>query len=112
MTRAATWPARASPAALGPLLWTFDGALAACVADVEQTLRRTIVQLGDVSGIAVAIDVSLPTLAARVRAGDAIQPCWQRFVEQLARYGLPSPPRIRHRPEAGPLFTLVVLYRS
>jgi len=96
-----------------PLLWTFDGPLAVCLADVESTLRRTIVQLGDVSGVAVGVDVSLPALAARVKAGDAIQPAWGSFLSRMSqRYGLPAPPRIRHRNDTGPLVTLVVAYRS
>jgi hypothetical protein len=107
-----THSTRASLDADAPLLWTFDGPLGACLADVERTLRRTIVQLGGVSGIAVALDVSLPALLARVRAGDAIQPAWTQFVERASRYGLPSPLRIRHRQHDGALLTLVVLYRS
>ena len=101
-------PARIDP----PLLWTFDGPVAVCLAAVEDTLRRAIVQLGEITAIAVAIDVSLPALAARVRHGDAIQPAWRRFVERTSRYGLPSPLRIRHRTDAGALITLVILYRS
>jgi hypothetical protein len=96
-----------------PLLWTFDGRFADCLADVEDTLRRAIVQLADVSGVAVGLDVSLPTLAARVAAGDAIQPSWGRFVSEAPRrYGLPSPLLVRHRSDAGPLMTLVIAYRS
>jgi hypothetical protein len=96
-----------------PLLWTFDGPLAVCLADVEDTLRRAIVQLGDVSAVAVGLDMSLPALAARVKAGDAIQPAWGDFISRMSqRYGLPAPPRVRHRNETGPLVTLVVAYRS
>lgn len=102
---------RADPAL--PLIWTFDGPFAVCLIDVEDTLRRAIVQLGDVSGVAVALDLSLPALAARVAAGDAIQPAWSRFLARLLqRYGLPCPPRVRHRKDAGPLATLVIVYRS
>ncbi len=96
-----------------PLLWTFDGPLAVCLSDVEDTLRRTIVQLDDVSGIAVGVDVSLPALATRVKAGDAIQPAWASFMSRISqRYGLPAPLRVRHRNDTGPLITLVVAYRS
>jgi hypothetical protein len=95
-----------------PLIWTFQGPFALCLADVEDTLRRAIVQLGDVSGVAVALDLSLPALAARVAAGDRIQPAWSRFLARAARYGLPSPLRVRHRKDAGPLATLVIVYRS
>ncbi len=96
-----------------PLIWTFDGPFAVCLTDVEDTLRRAIVQLSDVSGVAVALDLSLPALAARVAAGDGIQPAWSRFQARVSqRYGLPSPLRVRHRKDAGPLATLVIVYRS
>ena len=102
---------RAEP--LAPLIWTFDGPFAVCLTDVEDTLRRAIVQLSDVSGVAVALDLSLPALAARVAAGDGIQPAWSRFQARVSqRYGLPSPLRVRHRKDAGPLATLVIVYRS
>ena len=54
----------------GPLVWTFDGAFATCLADMEDALRRAIVQVGDVSSIAVLIELSLPRLQRRVVAGD------------------------------------------
>ena len=96
-----------------PLLWTFDGPFDACLTDVEDTLRRAIVQLGDVAGIAVALDLSLPSLAARIAAGDAIQPAWSRFLDRVSqRYGLPGPLRVRPRHHRGPLATLVIVYRS
>jgi hypothetical protein len=99
--------------ACAPLIWTFDGPFAVCLTDVEDTLRRAIVQLGDVSGVVVALDLSLPALAARVAAGDAIQPAWSRFVARVSqRYGLPYPLRVRHRKDAAPLATLVIVYRS
>ena len=62
-----------------PLVWTFDGPFATCLTDMEDTLRRAIVQVGDVSRIAVLIDLSLPALKPRVDAGDAIQPAWGHF---------------------------------
>ncbi len=96
-----------------PLTWTFDGPFAVCLTDIEDTLRRAIVQLGDISGVAIAIDLSLPALAARVAAGDVIQPTWSRFLTRLSqRYGLPCPLRIRPRNDTGPLATLVIVYRS
>ena len=96
-----------------PLTWTFDGPFVVCLTDIEDTLRRAIVQLGDVAGIAIALDLSLPALAARVAAGDAIQPAWSRFLDRVAqRYGLPQPLRVRARPRRGPLATLVIVYRS
>ena len=102
-----------SAAPFAPLTWTFDGALRDCLADIEDTLRRAIPQLGDVGGIAVALDVSLPALDARLKQGDVLQPAWSGFVERLTqRYGLPCPPRIRHRAEPGPLATLIIVYRS
>lgn len=96
-----------------PLLWQFDGDFARCLDDVEDTLRRAIVQVGDVAAIVVGLDVCLPALAARVAAGDAIQPAWSRFLARVRdRYGLPGPLRVRYRAEPGPLATLVLLYRS
>jgi hypothetical protein len=97
----------------GPLVWTFDGAFATCLADVEDALRRAIVQVGDVSSIAVLIELSLPGLERRVHAGDVIQPAWSRFLAQLSeRYGLPSAPRIRALDREGPMITLVIAYRG
>lgn len=100
-------------AVAAPLVWSFEGPFAACLADIEDALRRAIVQVGDVSSIAVLIELSLPALKRRVDAGERIQPAWGRFLERLAnRYGLPVPPRVRHLRTAGPLATLVVAYRS
>ena len=97
----------------GPLTWAFDGPFPACLADIEDALRRAIVQVGDVSSIAVLIEISLPALKRRVDAGDAIQPAWGQFLERIsARYGLPSQPRVRHVRRTGPLAMLVVAYRS
>jgi hypothetical protein len=98
-----------------PLVWTFDGSFAACLADIEDTLRRAIVQVGDIAAIAVLIEISLPALKQRVDAGQSIQPSWRQFVERLSdpdRYGLPAPPRLRHVRSVGPLATLVLAYRS
>jgi hypothetical protein len=95
-----------------PLVWTFDGPFERCLEDLEDSLRRAIVMIGDVSRVALLIDLSLPALQARVRAGDRIQPAWGRFVERLAGYGLPGFPRVRHLRASGPLATLVVAYRS
>ena len=108
--RASSSTAVASPP---PLVWTFDGPFAVCLTDIEDTLRRAIVQLDDVSGVVVALDLSLPALAVRVAAGDRLQPAWSRFLEGVAqRYGLPCRLRVRHRSVRGPLATLVILYRS
>ena len=96
-----------------PLVWTFDGPFERCLGDLEDALRRALVLVGDVSRIAVLVDLSLPALLARVRAGDALQPAWGRFVARLSSdYGLPSLPRVRQLRAAGPLATLVVAYRS
>ena len=104
---------RAAEALPAPLVWTFDGPFERCLGDLEDTLRRAIVLVGDVSRIALLIDLSLPALLQRVRAGDAVQPAWGRFVDRIAgAYGLPSFPRVRHLRAAGPLATLVVAYRS
>jgi hypothetical protein len=95
-----------------PLVWTFDGPFERCLNDLEDSLRRALVLIGDVSRVALLIDVSLPALQARVRAGDRVQPAWGRFVERLAGYGLPSFPHVRPLRSHGPLATLVVAYRS
>lgn len=103
----------AADAIAAPLVWSFEGPFATCLADLEDALRRAIVQVGDVSSIAVQIELSLPALKRRVDAGERIQPAWGRFLDRLAnRYGLPVPPRVRHVRTAGPLATLVVAYRN
>jgi hypothetical protein len=97
----------------GPLVWSFDGPLALCLADAEDTLRRAIVQVGDVARIAMLIEISLPALKARVAAGETIQPAWGEFLDRLLeRYGLPVAPRVRHLRTAGPLVKMVLAYRS
>lgn len=97
----------------GPLVWTFDGPWTTCLADMEDALRRAIVQVGEVSSIAVLIELSLPELKRRVDAGDAIQPGWSQFLERVTdRYGLRTRPRVRPLDKAGPLATLVIAYRS
>jgi hypothetical protein len=95
-----------------PLVWTFDGPFERTLDDIEATLRRAIVMVGDVSRLALLIDLSLPALQGRVRAGDALQPAWGLFLERLSAYGLPTLPRVRHLRRSGPLATLVVAYRS
>jgi hypothetical protein len=96
-----------------PLVWTFDGAFATCLQDMEDTFRRAIVQVGDVSRILIQIDLSLPALKARIDAGEAIQPAWGEFVKRFSlRYGLPVAPRVRHLSTNGPLATMVIAYRS
>jgi hypothetical protein len=102
---------RAAPGA--PLVWFFDGAFATCLADMEDTFRRALVQVGDVSRIAVLIELSLPALKSRLAAGEAIQPAWSRFLNALTeRYGLPGAPRVRYLKTPGPLASLVIAYRS
>jgi len=95
-----------------PLVWTFDGPFERCLADLEDALRRGIVLVGDVSRVALLIDLSLPALKRRVEAGDALQPAWGQFLERIARYGLPAAPRVRHLRGGGPLATLVIGYRN
>lgn len=95
-----------------PLVWIFDGSFAECLADLEDTLRRAVVLVGDVSRIALLIDLSLPALKQRVAAGDALQPTWNRFLDRMAQYGLPTAPRVRHLRHPGPLATLVIAYRN
>ncbi len=95
-----------------PLVWTFDGPFERCLDDLDDSLRRAIVLIGDVARVAVLIDLALPALLQRVRAGDSVQPAWGHFSERIAGYGLPTFPRVRHLRSAGPLATLVVAYRS
>ena len=80
-------PAKKNPDAEieAPLIWTFDGPFATCLADMEDTFRRAIIQVGDVSRIAVQIDLSLPALKPRIDAGETIQPAWGDFVDRLTR---------------------------
>jgi hypothetical protein len=105
--------ARRGATADAPLVWFFDGAFATCLADIEDTFRRALVQVGDLSRIAVMIEVSLPALKARLEAGEAIQPAWSRFLNALTeRYGLPGAPRVRYLKTPGPLASLVIAYRS
>jgi len=106
-------PPRGSTGIRGPFLWTFDGSFADALAGIEDTLRRTIVQVRDVASIVVLIEMSLPELRRRVDAGESIQPAWSQFLNRIThRYGLPAPPRVRPMKGAGPLATLVVAYRS
>lgn len=94
-----------------PLVWTFDGPFEQCLADLDGTLRRAIVMVGDVAKLALLIDLSLPALQRRVAAGDSVQPAWGRFLERIDGYGLPQP-RLRHLRVVAPLATLVMAYRS
>jgi hypothetical protein len=120
--RAAAKPAcgpRAASAAVpvddmppAPLVWTFDGPFERCIGDLEDTLRRTLVGIGDVSRIALQIELSLPALRRRTDAGDRLQPAFGRLLARLAGYGLPHPPRLRRLGTDGPLLTLVVAYRK
>ena len=94
-----------------PLIWTFDGPFERCLADLDDTLRRALVMVGDAARLALLIDLSLPAIQRRVEAGDRLQPAWGLFLERIARYGLPAEPRVRHLRAAGPLATLVIAYR-
>ncbi len=94
-----------------PLVWTFDGPFERCLADLDDTLRRALVMVGDAARLALLIDLSLPAIQKRVEAGDRLQPAWALFLERIARYGLPAEPRVRHLRAAGPLATLVIAYR-
>ena len=112
--RMATRTRRADDATIGaPMVWTFDGPFATCLADLEDALRRALVQVGSVRSLAVLIQLSLPALKQRVQAGDAVQPAWGDFLQRLSdRYGLPAAPRVRHVRSAGPLAMLIIVYRS
>ncbi len=104
--------APAQDALPAPLVWTFNGPFAHCLADAEDALRRAIPMVGDVARVAVLIELSLPALKERVRIGDAVREPWARFMDNIARYGLSDIPRVRHSRAAGPLVTLVFAYRS
>ena len=104
---------REVPAELpAPLVWAFDGPFERCLADADDALRRAIVLVGDVARVALLIDLSLPALQRRVREGDAVQPGWGRFLQNIERYRLPAAPSVRHLRGEGPLLTLVVAYRN
>ena len=104
---------RAAPPELpDPLVWTFDGPFERCLADADDTLRRAIVLVGDAARVALLLDLSLPALQRRVKAGDAVQPGWGRFLSNIERYGLPAAPSVRHLRAEGPLLTMVVAYRN
>ena len=80
-----------------PLVWTFDGPFATClarhgghVAARDRAGRRR-------GGDHRADRAFAAGARARVEAGDAIQPAWGRFLESLTRrYGLPAAARVRH----------------
>src|SRR5215831_11575593 len=108
-SKSALREARSGPRSVeAPLIWAFDGPFVRCLHDLEDTLRRAIVQVGDVSRIAVLVELSLPRLRSRVDSGDAIQPAWGSFLARVAsRYGLPAAPRVRYVRTDGPLMTMV-----
>lgn len=112
--RAREVPASVAAASVGgPLVWSFDGPFTKCLADLEDAIRRAIVQIGDVSSLLVLIELSLPALKRRVDAGDVVQPAWGQFLARVSdRYGLPSAPRVRSLRTEGPLAMLVIAYRS
>ena len=96
-----------------PLVWVFDGRFADALGDLEDALRRAIVQVGDVARVLVAIELSLPALKRRIDAGDTLNPAWAEFVARAAsRYGLPAAPRIKYGTDAGPLLKMIIAYRS
>ena len=95
-------------------MWTFDGAFAECLADMEDALRRAIVQVGDVASIAVLIEISLPDAEASRRR----RRCDPAGVGADAWSGCRSGTDCRrrrgcaHLDVEGPLATLVIAYRS
>lgn len=96
-----------------PLTWAFDGRFPDCLADLEDALRRAIVQVGDVSRVLVVIELALPALKARMEKGDAIQPAWSEFLARVtSQYGLPAAPRFRYLTHEAPLLALVIAWRS
>jgi len=52
-----------------PLVWVFDGPFATCLADLEDALRRALVQVGDVAAIAV------PAMRSSRRGDDLSSGC-------------------------------------
>jgi hypothetical protein len=105
--------ARALAPVEAPLTWAFDGRFPASLADLEDTLRRAIVQVGDVARVLVVIELSLPALKARLAAGDKVQPAWGEFLARVASsYGLPAAPRLRYLTREGPLLVMIIAYRS
>ena len=104
---------RASATVGLPLTWAFDGRFPDCLADLEDALRRAIVQVGDVARVLVVIELSLPALKARMAAGDKIQPAWGEFLARVtSRYGLPAAPRLRYLTRDAPLLVMIIAYRS
>ena len=95
--------------------WTFDGALADCLADMEDALRRAIVQVGDVV-VDRRPDRALASWRSSVASMPATRssPAWSQFLERMIG---PLRTALRHRACArwtteGPLATLVIAYRS
>jgi len=96
-----------------PLTWAFDGRFPSSLADLEDTLRRAIVQVGDVARVLVVIELSLPGLKARMAAGDKVQPAWGEFLARVtSHYGLPAAPRLRYLTHDAPLLVMIMAYRS
>ena len=113
MKRTSALRNRAAATVGAPLTWAFDGRFPGSRADLEDTLRRTIVQVGDVSRVLVVIELSLPALKVRLAAGDTIQPAWGEFLARVtSRYGLPAAPRLRYLTHDAPLLMMVIAYRS
>ena len=106
MKRAPRRRRRAARAPIGaPLIWTFDGPFARCLADIEDTLRRAIVQVGDVSRRRRADRrCRCRRCKRRVDAGRRAATGVGRSSSSASshRYGLPAPPRVRHSRTAGP----------
>jgi hypothetical protein len=104
---------RATATVQAPLTWAFDGRFPSGLADLEDTLRRAIVQVGDVARVLVVIELSLPALKARMAAGDKVQPAWGEFLARVtSRYGLPAAPRLRYLTHDAPLLVMIIAYRS
>ncbi len=102
-------PRRPLPA---PLHWSFDGPFERCCAEAEDALRRGVLLVGDVSRVALLLELSLPALRRRVQGGDALQPAWSRLLDAAHRCGLPTEPRVRHLRGEGPVLTLCLAYRN
>jgi hypothetical protein len=86
---------RAATGRRGPSSGRSTAPFATCLTDIEDTLRRAIVQVGDIASIVILIELSLPALSAASKpairssrrgnnSSSACRPLW-----------LPTPPRAR-----------------
>jgi len=95
-----------------PLIWTFAGPFATCLADMEDTFRRAIIQVGDVSRIAVQDrSVAAGAEEARPTRENRSSPQGNNSSTPDAALRPARRPRVRHVKTGGPLATMVIAYR-